>query len=115
MVMLAGVLQLAGCGAGGDSTETEDGKGNTYATASLFCDVNFWEPPSWETEEGTITGDITKRTGLALDIMVPPQNADAQLSLMLLNDKLPDIISLTDETTISQLITSGKVWNLKSS
>ena len=68
MVMLAGVLQLAGCGAGGDSIETEDGKGNTYATASLFCDVNFWEPPSWETEEGTITGDITKRTGLALDI-----------------------------------------------
>ena len=37
MVMLAGVLQLAGCGAGGDSTETEDGKGNTYATASCFA------------------------------------------------------------------------------
>ena len=32
---------------------------------------------------------------------------------MLLNDDLPDIISLTNETTISQLITSGKVWDLE--
>lgn len=104
---------LSGCGSrkedrGADYSHKED----TYAKASLFCDVNFWEPPSWSTEEGTITGDITRATGLALDITVPPQNADAQLSLMLLDDQLPDIISVTDRTVMSQLISSGKVWNM---
>lgn len=111
ITLSAGVLLFAGCGAGQKDIAKEEG--DPYVTASLFCDVNFWEPPSWSTGEGTITGDITEKTGLALDITVPPQNADAQLSLMLLNDELPDIISLTDETTISQLITSGKVWNLE--
>ena len=111
ITLSACVLLFAGCGAGQKDIAKEEG--DPYVTASLFCDVNFWEPPSWSTGEGTITGDITEKTGLALDITVPPQNADAQLSLMLLNDELPDIISLTDETTISQLITSGKVWNLE--
>ena len=111
ITLSAGVLLFAGCGAGQKDIAKEERE--PYVTASLFCDVNFWEPPSWSTGEGTITGDITEKTGLALDITVPPQNADAQLSLMLLNDELPDIISLTDETTISQLITSGKVWNLE--
>lgn len=112
LTLSAGLILLSGCGAEQNHTVTEEGE-DSYARASLFCDVNFWEPPSWSTEEGTITGDITKKTGLALDITVPPQNADAQLSLMLLNDELPDIISLTNETTISQLITSGKVWDLE--
>lgn len=112
ITLSAGLILLSGCGAEQNPTVTEEGE-DSYARASLFCDVNFWEPPSWSTEEGTITGDITEKTGLALDITVPPQNADAQLSLMLLNDDLPDIISLTNETTISQLITSGKVWDLE--
>lgn len=84
-----------------------------YARATLFSDVSFWEPPLWDTAEGTITGDISKITGLALDITVPVQNMDTQLSLMLVNDKLPDIISITNPTAVSQLITSGKVWNIE--
>lgn len=111
-IIMLGAVLFTGCG-GQESLESDDREENTYAAASLFCDVNFWEPPSWDTQEGTITGDISKITGLALDIMVPPQNADAQLSLMLLNDELPDIISITDETAVSQLITSGKVWNME--
>lgn len=83
-----------------------------YARASLFCDVSWWEIPVWQEEAGTIMGDISARTGLALDIIEPTQKADTQLKLMLLNDELPDIISVTDSITISQLVTSGKVWRL---
>ncbi|MFQ7549451.1 MAG: hypothetical protein ACLRMZ_02965 [Blautia marasmi] len=90
ITLSAGVLLFAGCGAGQKDIAKEERE--PYVTASLFCDVNFWEPPFWSTGR-TITGDITEKTGLALDITVPPQNADAQLSLMLLNDELPDIIS----------------------
>lgn len=81
--------------------------------ASLYCDVDFWNPMEWSTEENTITGDITKKTGLALEITVPSQEADKKLSLMMLNDEMPDIISVTDSTVISQLTSSGKVWKLE--
>lgn len=84
-----------------------------YVTATLFSDVGFWQPPAWDTTPGTITGEITKRTGLALDIEIPPQEADTQLKLMLLKRELPDIISITDETLISQLVTSKAVWDLE--
>ncbi|HBA49735.1 MAG TPA: hypothetical protein DCZ91_18455 [Lachnospiraceae bacterium] len=80
--------------------------------ASLFCDVEFWGYPAWEETEGTITGDITRRTGVALDVMQPTQEADTQLRLLLLNDELPEIISVTDSVTISQLVNSGKMWKL---
>lgn len=83
-----------------------------YAEASLFCDVDFWGYPAWKVQEGTITGDITEKTGLALDVIQPTQDMDTQLRLMLLNDELPDIISVTDSITISQLVSSGKVWRI---
>lgn len=85
---------------------------NAYARASLFCDVSWWEIPLWKEEEGTITGDISKKTGITLDIIQPTQKADTQLKIMLLNDELPDIISVTDSITISQIVDSGKVWKI---
>lgn len=83
-----------------------------YDTATLFCDVSWWEPPMWNEEPGTITGDISARTGLSISVIQPTQKADTQLKIMLLNDKLPDIISVTDSTTISQLVGSDKVWRI---
>lgn len=88
-------------------------KTDCYERILLYCDVEFWKPPGWSVEPDTITGDITRRTGIALDVTVPEQDADRRLSLMLLNDELPDLISVTDETVIRQLVTSGKVWNLE--
>ncbi len=105
-IIFLNALFLSACG-GRQQQETE-----ASARASLFCDVSWWETPSWREEEGTITGDISRKTGLALDIIEPTQRADTQLKIMLLNDELPDIISVTDSITISQLVTSGKVWRL---
>lgn len=84
-----------------------------YTHISLFCDVDFWTPPKWDTAENTITGKITKETDVALEINVPPQDANNQLRLMLVNDTLPDLITVTDATTISQLASSGKFWDLE--
>lgn len=98
---------LAACGRKEDRDEERE-----YAKASLFCDVDFWEYPAWKVQEGTITGEITEKTGLALDVMQPTQDMDTQLRLMLLNDELPDIVSVTDSVTISQLVSSGKVWRI---
>ena len=83
-----------------------------YTSISLLCDVNFWEPPVWDSTEGTITGDISKKTGSVLNVMETTQDADTQLKILLLNDKLPDLVSVVDITAISQLVSSGKVWRL---
>lgn len=111
MLVCALCLSACGEGDGGNAGDVPDGP-EEYVRASLFCDVSFWEYPAWEVEAGTITGDITERTGLALDVMQPTQDADIQLRLMLLGDELPDIISVTDSVTIRQLVSSGKVWRI---
>lgn len=108
--LLLGSLAAFTLTACSDRTVQEEAGG--YAKATLFCDVSFWEAPVWREEEGTITGDISKRTGLALDVMQPTQDADTQLKIMLINDELPDLISVTDSVTISQIVSSGKVWKL---
>lgn len=45
IALSAGLILLSGCGAEQNPTVTEEGE-DSYARASLFCDVNFWEPPS---------------------------------------------------------------------
>lgn len=106
-IFVYSILLLSAC-----DKRSEQEEMKAYARASLFCDVSWWKIPVWEEKDGTITGDISKKTGLALDIIETTQKADTQLKIMLLNDELPDIISVTDNITISQLVTSGKVWRL---
>lgn len=102
---------ITGCA--GKQDESEQTQKENYVTATLFCDVNHWNPPAWDLSEDSITGKITKKTGVQLDTTVPAQDADLRLKILMVNDELPDLISVTDETVISQLVTSGKVWNLE--
>lgn len=81
---------LWGCG-----SETEEEPFREYTQISLFCDVDFWTPPEWETSEGSITGKISRETGVTLDTTVPPQDADNQVRLMLANDNLTDLVCVT--------------------
>ena len=106
--ILACIIGLTGCRTDEKKKDLEQNE-REHARVSLFCDVEFWKPPVWDTAEDTITGEISQKTGLALDIYVPVQDADTQLSLMLVNDNLPDLISVTDSTVTSQLVSSGKV------
>lgn len=102
------VTGMQGCGK--ESAQKED---RDYTYLSLFCDVDFWSPPKWDTNEDTITGKITKETGVVLNTTVPPQDADNQVRLMLANDNLTDLVTVTNATTISQIVSSGKFWDLE--
>ncbi len=108
-LLAAGLTITASQGQGG----TRGGEGAAYVRLSLFCDVEFWKPPRWDVAKGSITGEITEKTGAAVDVNVPVQDADKQLSLLLVNGELPDMVSVTDATVISQLVDSGKVWELE--
>lgn len=107
-----GIL-LSGCQRDRGDTVQMEMQEEKYAYVSLYSDVEFWNPPIWDTTDLTVTGKITRKTRVVLDVTVPAQKADRRLSMMLLNDKLPDLISVTDITVISQLVGSGKVWDLQ--
>ncbi len=105
-----GVLFLTGCGYK-ETGEYQSEPG--YKEITLFCDVEFWDAPAWDISENSITGKISKETGAVVEVVDAMEDADRQLSMLLANDQLPDIVSVTDETVISQLITSGKVWKME--
>lgn len=110
VVYIAIFMLLAGCA----GTVPGSNGNEKYAHIRLFCDVDFWVPPKWDTDPDTVTGKVTQETGVVLEVNVPPQDANNQLRLMLANGEIPDVISVTDQTTAKQLISSGKVWDLES-
>ena len=126
---LAAVLTAAtciGCGTGAQETETgSDTVGTAEESVSeqadgsvdkvvWFSDVDFWSPPlKWNAEEGSIMGGITEATGLEFEMNIPAGDGSTKLALMIVNGELPDIMSLVDQTTIKELVSSGQVWQLE--
>ena len=109
-LLLAGIFLLAGCSDETASIQKEEE--TDYARVTLFSDVEFWHPPAWDVSEGTITGEISRKTKAVVDVKNIIGDPDKQLSLMIVNNELPDIISVTNSTVINQLVTSGKVWKI---
>lgn len=98
---------------GSISEEQSKEDGDLPVQLTWFSDVDFWNPPTtWSTDEDTVQGAITKATGCTFEMDIPPANGDEQLSLMLINNNLADVISITNPDMVSQLINSGKVWQL---
>lgn len=84
------------------------------ATTQLtwFSDVNWWTMGQWTTKPGTVEGAITQKTGLTFNFNVPAQDADTKLNLMMVTGRLPDVMSLSNYTTVEQLVKAGKVWSI---
>jgi putative aldouronate transport system substrate-binding protein len=126
VLALAGVMALSGCSSGktggndnsASPSSTAVTNKDTGSTAPVkviwFADASFWNPPQpWNTDPNTVEGTITKKTGLTFDFNIPPQDAVTKLSLMLAtSDKLPDVITVSDNILIKKLIQADKVWKL---
>ena len=114
-IILLAVLCLclaSGYKEGADIKEDGLSDGNVRVL-SWFSDMPLWYPEEWEKDPGTGTGKITEQTGVAINYMVPDDNGDSRLSLMMINGKLPDIISVSDTNMIRHLIESGEVWKIE--
>lgn len=102
----------------GEEKPTEDVRSKSEIMEPVqltwFSDVNFYSPPAtWTTDENTVQGQITKATGLTFKMDIPLQEGATKLSLMLVNNSLPDIMTITSNDMMNQLIESGKVWKLE--
>lgn len=91
----------------------EGASAGTVCELSWFSDMPLWYPQEWSEEAGSGTGKITEQTGVKIDYMIPEDNGDNRLSLMMINGKLPDILSVSDDKMIRHLINSGEVWKIE--
>jgi putative aldouronate transport system substrate-binding protein len=90
------------------------GSGSGPVKAVWFSDVAGWNPPlTWNLDENSVTGTITKNTGVQFEMNIPPEDGAAKLSLMLVSGTLPDVMSITDANMIQQLIDADKVWRIE--
>ena len=104
--LLLGV-SLSGCGKKEDGLQAEDRQDFTW-----FCDRTWWSPGIWDTDPKSGTGEITEKTGVEIRYLIPEDNADTRLSLMMINGNMPDLLSVSDEQMIRHLIASDAVWDL---
>lgn len=102
------LVTCSGC----QKTDKSEPEKETYATVTFFSDVDFWDPPEWSVKAGTITGDVTEKTGLALDISIPKENGSTKLGMLLANGQLPDIMTVRDPAMMDKLTASGQVWRM---
>ena len=63
---------------------------------TLFSDVSGWIPGEWSLADHTLTREISEKTGIAIEASVPAQDADLQLSLLLIKNRLPDLMIIQD-------------------
>ena len=83
-------------------------------TFSWFSDVSGWGPANWNgVSSSPFLDAIHDQLGVKLEIEQPATDADTKLALMIATNDLPDLISITDSTTIAQLIDSGLVWTMQ--
>lgn len=82
-------------------------------TIDWFSDVSRWGPANWNgAETSPLMDSIKENFGVNFEIEQPATDADTKLALMIATDDLPDLISITDNETITQLIESGYVWTI---
>lgn len=95
------------------SVAMADESEQTIDTATWFSDVSFWTPPTqWDLDENSVTGGITKATGLQFDMNIPAEDGTTKMALMIVSGELPDVISITDTNSIKELTDSDLVWDL---
>ena len=124
---LAGVMTIGLAACGSDSTDNGSSTGSSTSTSGSstasgtdelywFSDVSGWGPSTanWKTTESPAIQYIEENFGLTLDVEQPPTDASTKLGLMIASGDLPDLMSITDSDMYKQLVSAGKVWDMKS-
>ncbi|MCR4882278.1 MAG: extracellular solute-binding protein [Clostridiales bacterium] len=82
-------------------------------TFSWFSDVSGWGPANWNgVNSSPLLDTLKSELGASFEIEQPATDAATKLALMIATNDLPDLMSITDSTTIAQLIESGYVYTI---
>lgn len=88
----------------GDSAKTEK------TDISWFLSVGV-VPSTWD-ESQYVMKTITEATGVTVSATTPADDPDTKLNLMIVSGELPDLITMTNQTLIKDMIDADLVWSL---
>ena len=81
-----------------------------YAAFEWFLTASAL-PETWDVEQ-PIFRAITDATNCTPIVTIPATDADTKLNLMIANNDLPDMMTLTNDDLINELIEADLVWDL---
>lgn len=108
----------ADTGTTNSGTESSTSQTNTSnTTQDGVTNINWFlstgvVPSTWNTDQ-YVMKTITEKTGVTVSATTPADDADTKLNLMIVNGDLPDIITLTNETLIKDMIDADLVWSIE--
>lgn len=106
LVFTLAATMLSGCGKeAGSSGKSEPTDISWFLSTGVV-------PSKWDTSQ-YVMKTITKNTGITVSATTPADDADTKLNLQIVNGELSDLITLTNETLIKDMIEADLVWNLE--
>ena len=81
-----------------------------YDTFDWFLECSAL-PETWDLEQ-PIFKAITDATGCTPNVTIPAEDAATKLNLMMTNNDIPDLISITNENLAVEMFNAGLVWEL---
>ena len=98
---------------GSDGSASQEAETTKYdAEIYWYSSVTGWGPTGWKSgvTDSPLTAALKEKYGITLNIELPPTDADTKLGLMIATDDLPDVISVTNNDIINELIASDEVY-----
>uniref|UniRef100_UPI003AB471D5 extracellular solute-binding protein n=1 Tax=Allofournierella sp. TaxID=1940256 RepID=UPI003AB471D5 len=111
--VLAGVLAcsmlLGACGAGNSASATQpQGEGGSGSAPAKPITLTLFDKNVGDAFTNPVAQEITKRTGVFVEVQQPTGNPDEKLNLMLVSGDLPDVVLIDRrEATLNKYITGG--------
>lgn len=114
MAMVMVIVMLSACGKNEEtpknsgSTSTAEGEGADSSNEPIT--LTFFDKNTGDTFTNTVAQEITKRTGVTIEIQQPTGNPGEKLNLMLASGDYPDVI-LIDRTSdlVNKYISAGAI------
>ena len=100
---------------GGDAQSAGDSGSGETTEIYWFSDVSGWGPATanWTTDTSPAIDYMRDEIGITLNIEQPPTDAATKLGLMIANNSLPDLMSITNSDVYKELVAADMVWDMQ--
>lgn len=109
IVLISIMFNISGCNKNIEDNEIKVKKNNTKATVKLDWYIQAsWYNKKWDPKITLFDKIVTEKTGVDLNIIIPPVSGDEKLIAMASSGNLPDIITIDNWNSVKeQMIKSG--------
>ncbi|WP_019635310.1 extracellular solute-binding protein [Paenibacillus fonticola] len=98
--LLALVLLTSACGGNAGTTAESNGNNSGEQGGQKTIKLTFFDKNTGDTFNNTVAQEITRRTGITIEVQQPTGNPEEKLNLMLTSNDLPDIVLMDRRSDI---------------